>query len=144
MRSRGREELGRALTERGFERAAIDEALRHLEEKGWLDDLAAARSAVRTRGERYGRLRIERELFARGFSREVIAEALGARDPASEDDALTRALEKAWRSNAALPPPARRRRVIDSLARRGFSPRRVSEMIDGLSHEIQRGPRAVS
>lgn len=144
MRSRGREELGRALADRGFERAAIDQALCDLEEKGWLDDLAAARSAVRTRGARYGRIRIERELFARGFSREVIEEALGARDPETEEKALSSALEKAWRSSGGLPLPARRRRVIDALARRGFSARRVSEMIDSLNDEIQRGPRALS
>lgn len=144
MRSRGREELGRALAERGFERPAIDAALGDLQEKGLLDDLAAAVSAVRVRGGRYGRLRIERELFARGFSREVVAEALSARDPETEEQALARALEKAWRSNAGLAPPARRRRVLDALSRRGFSERHVSEMIDRLNDEIQRGPRALS
>jgi SOS response regulatory protein OraA/RecX len=144
VRSRGREELARALAERGFERPAIDDALRDLEEKGLLDDLAAARSAVRVRGAKYGRIRIERELFARGFSRDVIAEALSAREPDTEEKALASALAKAWRSNAGVPPPARRRRVIDALARRGFSARRVSEMIDGLNDEIQRGPRALS
>ena len=83
---------------------------------GWVDDLAAARSAVRLRGARYGRARVERELKARGLSKDVIAAAFeaeggagaGRRGPAA-------AFAKLWsaRANlgAAAASPARVRRA---------------------------------
>jgi SOS response regulatory protein OraA/RecX len=115
-----------------------------------LDDLGAARSAVRIRGGRYGARRLERELRARGFSRETVERALSEREPEAEETALARALERVWKKSARLPGAVRRKRAIDSLARRGFSAARVSEMIDRFErkpnddHEGERGPRAVS
>jgi SOS response regulatory protein OraA/RecX len=109
-----------------------------------LDELGAARSTVRVRAGRYGPRRIERELISRGFPKEVVNAALSERDPEVEERTLRRALEKIWKKHAALPASERRRRVLDSLARRGFATAKVSEMIDRLSHEIERGPRALS
>ncbi|PYQ68566.1 MAG: hypothetical protein DMF54_00305 [Acidobacteria bacterium] len=150
IRPRGRTELTRALGDRGFDRAAVHDAVDRLESEGWLDDLGAARSAVRTRGERYGARRLERELSTRGFSRETVETALAERGPEREEIALSKSLDRAWKSNARLPSRVRRRRVIDSLARRGFSPAKVSEMIDRFEKKLQnandnqRGPRTVS
>jgi SOS response regulatory protein OraA/RecX len=136
VRPRGREELARALVSRGFDRAAVSRALTRLTDEGWLDGL---------RGERYGARRIERELRSRGFSRETIDTALSERDPELEERTLRRALEKVWSRCAGLPAPARRRRALEALARRGFPLEKVSEMIEHLSHdEVQRGPRALS
>jgi SOS response regulatory protein OraA/RecX len=115
-----------------------------------LDDLGAARSAVRIRGDRYGARRLERELRARGFSRETVERALSEREPEAEETALVRVLERVWKRSARLPGAVRRKRAVDSLARRGFSATKVSEMIDRFEktrhdvHESQRGPRAVS
>jgi SOS response regulatory protein OraA/RecX len=115
-----------------------------------LDDLGAARSAVRIRGDRYGARRLERELRARGFSRETVARALSEREPDAEETALVRALERVWKRSSQLPGLVRRKRALDSLARRGFPPAKVSEMIDRFektrndAHESKRGPRAVS
>jgi SOS response regulatory protein OraA/RecX len=101
---------------------------------------------VRLRASRYGPRRIERELASRGFSRDVVDAALSERDREAEERTLSRALEKAWKRFAALPASARRRRAIDSLARRGFAPEKVSEMIDRFrtGDEIERGPRTLS
>jgi SOS response regulatory protein OraA/RecX len=145
VRPRGREELARALVARGFERGAVSRALVRLASEGWLDELGAARSTVRLRSERYGVRRIERELRSRGFSRETIDAALSERDLEREEKTLRRAVEKVWTRYAGLPAPARRRRALESLARRGFAAEKVSEMIEHLSHdEIERGPRALS
>lgn len=148
MRPRGREELSRALLARGFERGAVTVALDRLAREGWLDELGAARSTVRLRGERYGVRRIERELQARGFSRETIEAALSERDLEREEKTLRRAVERVWNRYARLPAPARRRRAIEALARRGFAAEKVSEMIEHLSHgeqnPVRRGPRALS
>jgi regulatory protein len=123
-------------------------ALDRLAREGWLDELGAARSTVRLRGERYGVRRIERELQSRGFSRETIEAALSERDLDREEKTLRRAVERVWNRYARLPAPARRRRAIESLARRGFAAEKVSEMIEHLSHgernPVRRGPRALS
>jgi regulatory protein len=118
------------LRKRGFSDGATVAALERLREAGWIDDLGAARSAVRLRGARYGRARVERELKARGLSKDVIAEAFEAEGGAErEDQALRRAFAKLWAARAALVPPLRRRRVFDALTRRGFSAAKISEII---------------
>lgn len=137
-RSRGREELARALAQRGFTRAAAREALDRLERESWLDDLAAARCLVRARSRRYGRARIERELSARGFSQETIARALGQADGREEDESLERAFRTLWASRAALPADKRRRQVWGALARRGFAAGKISEIMKGFD-EVDRG-----
>ncbi len=130
MRSRGRGELARALTDRGFAPAAVKEALDRLEGQGLLDDLSAARSTVRSRGARYGRARVDRELKARGFSRETIAAAFAAEGGAErEQETLRKAFERLWAARGDLSPAVRRRRVFDALTRRGFPAEKISEMI---------------
>lgn len=114
------------------------EVLSRLADDGLVDDVAAARSVVRGRGGRYGRARIERELKARGFSRDAIAQAFSEEDADAlnrEDEALRRAFARLWKARANLAPPLRRRRVFDALTRRGFSPERISEIIKGR-HEV--------
>ena len=133
MRPRGREELTRALVDRGFSIEAAGEAVGRLLQEGWLDDLAAARSAVRTRGARYGRARVGRELKARGFSGETVAAAFLAEEgDEREAEALQRAFARLWQARAHLAPPLRRRRVFDALTRRGFPTEKISEMIRGV------------
>jgi regulatory protein len=126
VRARGRAELGRALEQRGFEALAVREALGRLEREGWLDDLGAARSAVRARAGRYGRARIERELSARGFSAATIGAALAELDPEGEERALSRLFIRLQRSSAGGDPEKRRRRVWNALARRGFPAAAIS------------------
>ncbi|HEY7574545.1 MAG TPA: regulatory protein RecX [Thermoanaerobaculia bacterium] len=134
MRSRGREELRRDLRRRGFSAAAADGALGRLVSQGWLQDLPAARSFVRARAPRYGRLRIARELSARGFDAETIRRAL-AEEGDRENDALAKEFRRLWRSCGKLPEPRRRRKVRGALLRRGFAQAAISEMI-GDSNEI--------
>ena len=94
---------------------------------------------MRSRGTRYGKSRVERELKARGFSRDTIASAFHAEGGAErEEEALRRAFEKLWAARANLAPPLRRRRVFDALTRRGFPAEKISEIIRGW-YEIDRG-----
>ena len=136
MRPRGRAELVRALVDRGFGREAASRAAVRLEEEGWLDDLAAARSAARTRGARYGRARVERDLSARGFDRETIAAALAAERSEREGPALARAFARLWARHGGLPLPERRQKVRAALSRRGFAAADISAMIRS-SHEVR-------
>jgi regulatory protein len=143
VRARGRAELSRALETRGFDRAAVLEALDRLERQGWLDDLAAARAAARSRVVRYGRARIERELVARGFSSETIAVALSEIDRAGEEKALTSAFARLWKSHAGVPREKRRQRVWNALLRRGFAAEKISEIMKA-SHEVDGSSREIS
>jgi regulatory protein len=129
IRARGRAELTRALEDRGFGGPAVPPALDRLEREGWLDELAAARSVVRTRAGRYGRRRLERELAARGFSREIAASVLGDLDPEREEKSLARAFERLWRATRGHAPQRRRTRIANALTRRGFPAASVSAMI---------------
>ena len=125
-------ELERALAAKGFAPAAASSAADRLEAHGLLDDLAAARSGVRGRSARYGRARVERELKARGFSKETIAAAFSAEGgPEREDEALRRAFDRLWTSRSSLAPRLRRQRVFDALIRRGFPAAKISEIIRG-------------
>ena len=125
-------ELERCLADRGFELVAVAGALERLETQGLLDDLSAARSAVRLRGARYGRARVERELKARGFTRQTIAAAVEAEGGAErENEELARLFRKLWKARADLAPPLRRRRIFEALVRRGFRAEKISEIIRG-------------
>jgi len=126
VRARGREELVRSLEEKGFAAATARAAVERLEKEGWLDDLAAARSVVRSRQGRYGRARIERELVGRGFSEETAALAISEVDPEGEENALARLFARLRRSTAGVPAEVRRRRVWSALTRRGFPAAAIS------------------
>ena len=132
VRARGTRELEDGLRDRGFGAEAVAGALERLAAQGLLDDLGAARSAVRQRGARYGRARVTRELKARGFAPDTIAAAFEAEGGGErEDEALARAFEKLWKARANLEPRLRRRRVFDGLTRRGFPAEKISEIIRG-------------
>jgi regulatory protein len=126
VRARGREELVRSLEEKGFAAATARASVERLEKEGWLDDLAAARSVVRSRQSRYGRARIERELVGRGFSEETAALAISEVGPEGEENALSRLFARLRRSTAGVPPDVRRRRVWNALTRRGFPAAAIS------------------
>ena len=132
VRERGRRELARSLEERGFTAAAAGDAIEVLEREGWLNDLAAARAAVRARAGRYGKARLERELAARGFPAETIGTALAELDPEAEEKALSRLFARLWRASAGSPADKRRRRVWSALSRRGFSAAAISAKMNVL------------
>jgi regulatory protein len=124
-------ELARALELRGFERPVITGVIDKLTREGWLDELAAARAAVRSRVSRYGRDRIRRELSARGFSDETIDEAFGELGRREEKETLAVIQRRLWKLHARLPLEKRRRRVWAALLRRGFAAEDVSEIMKG-------------
>jgi len=86
---------------------------------------------VRSRGGRYGRGRIARELAARGFAEETIRTALEDLPPDEEEKALARAFAKLCKSHAGLSREKRRSRVWNALLSRGFLPERVSAIMKG-------------
>jgi regulatory protein len=115
--------------DRGFVRDEVEAAVDRLADSKALDDRRAAFTHVRTasRLKGRGRLRIQRELDARGFSREVAREAL-AEVPADEDlDAIRRFIDR--KRQRLDDTPAGRRRLFNQLLRRGFSAEMISKVL---------------
>jgi SOS response regulatory protein OraA/RecX len=78
-------------------------------------------------------VRIQRELDARGFDRELVRDAL-AEIPADEDaNAIRRFIER--KQHAIDGSPAGRRRLFNQLLRRGFSAETILRVLKGLRLE---------
>lgn len=120
-RAHSRVELLLKLTRRGYEGGAIRAALRRLQELGYLDDQAFARSFVRRRGSVRGPRALSAELAARGVERTEVDAALADFGEAEQVAAATRIAERLYASK----PSHGHREILDEigtkLVRRGFS-----------------------
>jgi regulatory protein len=139
IHARGRQDLARGLERRGFRPGAIREALDRLDREGWLDELGAARSLVRAKGDRYGRARLQRELASRGFAEATIVAALSERTAEEEERNLAGAFARLWKASAGLERQRRRGRVSRALARRGFSGDAISAMMKACDEGLDFG-----
>jgi regulatory protein len=133
VRSYARGDLARRMLRKGHQREAIDAALERADRFGLLDDAAFAQSYVETRSARgRGPARLVRDLLSMGVERAVIDRAIAAewseeRDKSAMPLALAR---KRAAQLGGLPRQTKRRRVVAYLARRGFSGREVTELVD--------------
>jgi regulatory protein len=135
LRPYARADLGRRLQRKGHPRAAVDVALERLLTLGLLNDETYARSYVQTRAARgRGPSRLIRDLLAMGVQRSLIDRALAAEWPDGSDrTSVPRALvSKRAAQLGTLPRQAKRRRLLAYLARRGFSGREVSAMVESV------------
>lgn len=113
-------ELRKKLLDCGYEAEAVDALIQDLTTSRLLDDRRVAASHVRTataiKGR--GRLRIARELAARGLPKDVASEALAGVEKQDEAAAIRKILmRKKWPASPSL---ADRRRMFQHLMRRGF------------------------
>jgi regulatory protein len=133
VRSYARSDLARRMIRKGHARRATDGALERAAALGLLDDAAFARNYVQTRSARgRGPARLVRDLLSMGVDRALIDLAIAA-EWTEETDKTTMPLalaEKRAAQLAGLPRQTRRRRVVAYLARRGFSGRHITEIID--------------
>lgn len=124
-----RAELTTRLLDRGYLTDDIEPALTRLGEERFLDDrrtaLAHARTASKIKGR--GRVRIGRELEARGVAKNLIQEALNQISPDEDLDTVRRFLAR--KGITSPPEPAERRRLFQQLVRRGFSIDLVSKAL---------------
>ena len=133
LRSYARSDLVRRLARKGHPRQAVETALERVAVLGLLDDEAYARSYVRTRAARgRGPSRLVRDLLAMGVQRLFIDRAVAAEWPEGSDrTSMPQALAtKRALQLGSLPRQTKRRRVLAYLARRGFSGREVTEMVE--------------
>ena len=129
----GRRELSVAecrtrLRDREHPPQDIDAAVERLIASGALNDLRVARAFVRTAAgvKGRGRLRIQRELEAKGIARDVAAEAIA--DSIGEEDEgalVARAASKRLRGRTTLADRAESARLYQYLMRQGFTPSAV-------------------
>ena len=135
LRSYARLDLGRRLQRKGHPRAAVDVALERLLTMGLLNDEAYARNYVQTRAPRgRGPSRLIRDLLAMGVQRSLIDRAVAAEWPEGSDrTSMPQALaSKRAAQLGTLPRQTKRRRLLAYLARRGFSGREVSALVESV------------
>jgi SOS response regulatory protein OraA/RecX len=123
-RARTRAELRQRLEDRGFEAAAVAEALDRLERVGLVDDAALAEMVAEGRAERgLDAPAIAGELRDRGVDPVVAERAANAAVPAEDRaDRCRQVAEARLAQLAGLPAPTQLRRLATYLARRGYPP----------------------
>jgi SOS response regulatory protein OraA/RecX len=123
-RARTRAELRQRLEQRGFETAAVAEALARLERVGLVDDAALAETVAEGRAERgLDAPAIAAELRDRGVDPEVAERAAQTAVPASDRaDRCRQVAEARLAQLAGLPAPTQLRRLASFLTRRGYPP----------------------
>jgi regulatory protein len=124
-------ELRKKLLDREYETDAVDTLIHDLTASRLLDDRRVAASHVRTataiKGR--GRLRIARELAARGLPKDIVGEALAGVERQDEAAAIRKILtRKKWPANPSL---ADRRRMFQHLLRRGFPSDAIGKALGG-------------
>jgi regulatory protein len=128
---RTRAELAGTLQERGVPPEVALRVLDRFEEAGLIDDRAFARMWVESRqaGRGLAGRALAVELRRRGVPEELIAEALGGIGPEAELAAARQVAGRRARSLAGLPTPTRVRRLTGALARKGYGPSIVSQVV---------------
>jgi len=135
VRAYARGDLARRLLRRGHPRSAVEAALERASHLGLLDDAAFAVNYVQTRSARgRGPSRLLRDLLSMGVERAVIDRAIAAEWPEGSDrSSIPLALaQKRAGQLGKLPRQAKRRRLLAYMARRGFSGREITAMVDNI------------
>ena len=117
-------ELRQRLSDKGFDRARIDDALQRCLDLGYLDDARYAlnrATSLMNQGRAVGP-RILLDLRQRGISEEIAGQALDkAREVCDEEQLLASLLKRRFPDfNYNSAPAKERRRVVHFLQRRGF------------------------
>jgi regulatory protein len=136
LQPRTRAELATALESRGVPADAADAVLSRFGEVGLIDDTAFADAWVETRhrGRGLGRRALAQELRRKGVDDEAVTGALTQLDPETEEATAQALVARRLPASRGLPTPARVRRLVGMLARKGYPP--------GLSIRIVRAALA--
>jgi len=122
-------ELRDKLLAREHDAAEVDETIQDLCRERLLDDQrvaeAYARTACRLKGR--GRVRIGRELEARGVDRDLVREVMASLSESDEAAALERFLAR--RRTATRLDATARRRLFHQLLRRGFPAHLIAQAL---------------
>jgi regulatory protein len=123
-------ELRQRLGRKGFSPDTVSHTLQRLAELKMIDDAGFARRFAEDRitiGHK-GKWRVRGELLKRGVAKEHIEDALATAP--DEKEAAREVVEKYLSRNRRLEPEVLKRRLYAFLARRGFSPDTIRQVID--------------
>ena len=142
FRARSVAELRRHLLRVGEPPADVEETIARLEAQRVLDDADFSRQFARTKLMSAGasRRRIVQDLARRGVARAVAESAVNA---VTEDegidlsDAARAVAKKKWKSLASLDEFTRKRRLYAFLARRGFDPDEIRDVMSAIGTEAE-------
>ncbi|HHU77614.1 MAG: regulatory protein RecX [Caldicoprobacterales bacterium] len=134
-RTRTRKQLLDYLSRKGFEAEAAEEAVRKMEEYGFLNDEKYALDWVQSRktGKPAGRRKIAYELRSKGISQDILDQAL---DNLTAEDEFRQAMklaEKAFERHRSLPLRERMAKTSQTLQRRGFEWELISRVLRKLA-----------
>lgn len=135
-KQRSEQELEERLIQKGYTVDVVTRTITRLRELKYLDDarFAVAFARERLNVNRYGRLRIRRDLQQRGISEPLIQEAING---LSDCDARAAALKAGQtllkRSRSVNCVQKRRKRIYGSLTRRGFTAEITRSTLDALN-----------
>lgn len=132
VRPRTKDELRQALRRKGFDEDICERLLRKLDSSGLVDDAAFAEQWVRSRHAYQGLARsaLVAELKRKGVDRDVAAQAAGEIDRESEEQRARELVRKRLRSMTTVDEQAAVRRLLGTLARKGYPP--------GLAYSVVR------
>jgi regulatory protein len=121
---RTRAQLAEALRRRRVPQDAAETVLSRFAEVGLIDDATFAAVWVESRhfGRGLGRRALAAELGQRGVPREDIDAAVGQLSPEAELATALDLVERRLAGTAGQPYPARVKRLVGMLARKGYSP----------------------
>jgi regulatory protein len=144
-RAQSKKELQQKLSDRGFEKPAVDGVIKMFTEQGYLNDETFARDWARhlARNRHYGNRRIEMSLAGKGIPKDLIAKAITeARGEIEEREGIRKVLQKKLkgRKPGGL-DRAEKRRLAQSLALRGYAWPLIIEALgkkqEGLFDDIE-------
>ena len=115
--------------------------LLHLPEEGFLNEERFARSFARGkfRIKKWGRKRIERELWSRDISSYNIKQGLSEIDPEDYQQTLFELAEKKFDQTPETHTLKKRKKVADYLLRRGFESQKVYAILLELEKQNKSG-----
>ncbi len=136
-------QLAAALRRRRVPAAAAQAVLARFAEVKLIDDAMFARAWVESRhlGRGLAGRALGAELRQRGVGQQDIQAALEDLDPDQELATARELVARRLLSTAKMPAPARMRRLIGMLARKGYAPGLAYRVVrDALEHETGTGP----
>lgn len=128
---RTRAQLAAELRRRGVPDEVAGRVLGRFSEVGLIDDQAFARAWVQSRhvGRGLARKALAAELRRRGVAEETVAEALSDLRPEQEEAAARELIVRRLPATSGLDPAKRMRRLMNMLARKGYSSGRSYRLV---------------
>lgn len=130
-REYSRRELASRLRAHAESPEELQAVLDKLAERAWQSDERFAEQFSRSKGEKYGSLRLRQAMREKGIDNTLIERALAGHD----DLALARDI---WQRKYGTPPltPQERLRQVRFLAARGFSLDIIRKVVSGVSDDL--------